>query len=84
MSVHPKPFHARQTGMMMAKDANQWLPIIRQVWRTHELEVVEAWEIEACEKRMQMVKRRKLADEGRHTVRRQAKSYGCEKRASRR
>jgi hypothetical protein len=29
VSMHPKPFHALQTGMMMAKHADQSLPIIR-------------------------------------------------------
>jgi hypothetical protein len=47
--------HARQTGMMMAKHANQWLPITRQVWWIHEMGVVEAREMETCGKRIQMV-----------------------------
>lgn len=55
MSVRPKPLHARQTGMMMAKHANQWLPITRQVWWIHDMGVVEAREMETCGKRIQMV-----------------------------
>lgn len=78
MSVRPKLLHARQTGMMMAKHANQWLPIIRQVWWTHELEVVEGWEMETCGKRIQMVEPRKPGGEGRHAFQQQARSYSCE------
>jgi hypothetical protein len=42
VSMHPKPFDARQTGMMMAKNANQWLPIIRQVWWRHALGLMKS------------------------------------------
>jgi hypothetical protein len=47
--TNEKPFNARQTGKTMAKYAGWWSLIIRYMWRTYELEAVEAQETETDE-----------------------------------
>jgi hypothetical protein len=44
--TNEKPFNARQTGKTMAKYAGWWSSIICYLWRTYELEAVEAQETE--------------------------------------